>query len=154
MINAMSLVSLESILKDIDHSTGQLLNCLQDELKALNEKQYESLITIAQNKQQLVEQLEKLDIKRRQFDDSKNFSDYLLQQDTSGKLAAYWNLVRDKIKKCQQQNGVNGRLLQRYHRLSRDTMSLLCGKPLNNDATYGPNGLRLGQQSLLSDTQA
>ncbi len=149
----MSLVSLKSVLEEIDHSAKQLLNCLHDELKALNDKQYESLITIAEDKQQLVNQLNKLDNKRREFDASKQFGDYLLHQDPSGELGRYWNSVRDNIQKCQQQNTVNGRLLQRNHRLSQETISLLSGKPINNDATYGPNGLRLGQRSLLSDTQ-
>ena len=149
----MNLTSLESVLQDIGHSAEQLVSCLQNELKALNDKQYESLIIIAQEKQQLVEHLDMLDNQRKQFDDSKNFSDYLLQQDSSGKLTRQWNLIHDTIKKCQQQNTVNGRLLQRYHRLSQETIHLLTGRPTNTDTTYGPNGLKQGQQSLISDTR-
>ena len=150
----MNHSSLESVLQDIGHSAEQLLCCLQNELKILNDKQYESLMMIAQEKQKLVEHLDLLDNQRKQFDSRKNFSDYLLQQDTSGKLVRQWDSIRNTIKKCQQQNIVNGRLLQRYHRLSQETISMLSGRPANTDTTYGPNGLKLGQSSLISDTRA
>ena len=149
----MRATTLESVLQDIGHSVEQLVCCLQNELKALNDKQYESLIMIAQEKQQLVERLDMLDNQRKQFDSSKNFSDYLIQQDRSGKLAGQWVSIRDTIKECQQQNIVNGRLLQRYHRLSQETINLLSGRTANTDTTYGPNGLKQGQHSLISDTQ-
>lgn len=148
----MSTTTLKSVLQDIGQSTEDLLRCLHSELKALNDKQYETLIEIAQQKQQLVERLDMLDNQRKQFDSSKNFSGYLLRQDPTGKLAQDWDSTRDNIKQCQQQNIVNGRLLQRYHRLSQETIKLLSGQSLNSDTTYGPNGLKQGQGSLLSDT--
>ena len=149
----MSATTLEAVLQNIGHAAELLVCCLQNELKALNDKQYESLINIAQEKQQLVDRLDMLDNQRKQHDNSVNFSDYLMQQDRSGKLARQWDSIRGTIKECQQQNIVNGQLLQRYRRLSQETINLLSGRPVNTDTTYGPNGLKQGQGSLISDTR-
>ncbi|TNF38750.1 MAG: flagellar protein FlgN [Gammaproteobacteria bacterium] len=150
----MNISALRNILNDIDQSTQLLLSCLQNEFKALNDKQYDILLSIAEQKQHLIDQLNQLDRQRQQYSDDANFSQYLLQQDSSGRLADAWQTIRANIGKCQQQNSVNGRLLQRYYRLSQETISLLTGRPNNSGTTYGPNGLTQSQSSLLSGTRA
>ena len=150
----MNKFELQNLIREISDCADQLNQCLADELKALNENQYEKLITLAEQKQSLVDRLNQLDIQRAEATGEQDFSNFLIQLDPGQQLKGLWQATREKIKQCQHQNEVNGRLLERRNRITRETMAIFTGRNPSDETTYGPNGLEHGQRSMLPNVEA
>lgn len=143
---------MKKILEQIAASSAELFQCLTKEHDALSLNQLDKLSLISEQKNTLVNKLELLDQQRQQTCQQQEFTEYLNSIDS--KLTAYWKSVSKVVKKCQQQNEVNGRLLNRRNTLARETLELFTGKKLNNQHTYGADGLQTGKSSIITNVEA
>ena len=149
-----SVADLKSLLENIQNLSGTLHNCLRNENQALTGKDYQALLTVAEEKQQLIDRLNELDQQRERYCAEREFGAFLNKLDNSQQLSGIWEKVRQTVKQCRDQNEINGRLLQRQNRITRETMELLTGRTPSSDTTYGPNGMTKGNNSMLSDVEA
>ena len=144
---------IKNIQNEIIQHADALLACLHNEFEILNSHDYESLIPIANQKQELVQSLDALDNKRQSLTDT-DYSGYLKQIDTSGLLLKHWNLTLEKIKQCNHQNEVNGRLINRLDQISRETLDIFTGHNSSADITYSSEGLKQGTSARLTNIRA
>ena len=143
---------MKQILEQIAASSSDLLQCLIKEHDALSLNQLDKLIPLSEQKQQLVATLDQLDQQRQNACAKSNFIDYLNNIDS--KLASKWRSVTKSIKKCKQQNEVNGRLLNRRNSLSREMLEIFTGRKLDSSNTYGANGLQTSNSSIVTNLEA
>ena len=144
---------IKNIQDEIVQQADALLACLHKEFEILNSHDYESLIPIANQKQELVQSLDALDNKRQSLTDT-DYSGYLKQIDTSGLLLKHWNLTLETIKQCNHQNEVNGRLINRLDQISRETLDIFTGHNSSADITYSSEGLKQGTSARLTNIRA
>lgn len=128
------------LLHEVDQTCQQLLVCLQQEFTALSQRQYPALITLAESKQQLIEQLNALDEQVR--------SRAGIQQH------ARWPALRNTLQQCHIQNAGNGRLLARSYQLSKETLGILTGQGKNSDTTYNHSGVQQTSVTTLANVTA
>lgn len=145
---------IQQLHNAIEQNTDQLLACLIKELEVLNTHNYNDLVDIANEKQTLVQMLDDLDKNRQALSPAENYNQYLQQMDNSGRLLNEWKQLLDKIKQCNQQNEINGRLINRMNQISRETLDLITGHNSNSDVTYSPEGLKQGINTRITDTRA
>ena len=143
---------MKQILVQIEATSTELLQCLIKEHDALSLNQLDKLIDLSDQKQQLVNRLEQLDQQRQATCGQTEFISYLNQLDS--KLASYWRTVSQSIKKCQQQNEINGRILNRRNSLVRETLEIFTGRKLNSGNTYDAKGLQSGNESIVTNVEA
>ena len=144
---------IKNIQDEIVQHADALLACLHKEFEILNSDDYENLIPIANEKQELVQLLDALDNKR-QLLTGTDYSGYLKQIDNSGLLLKHWNLTLEKIKLCNHQNEVNGRLINRLDQISRETLDIFTGHNSSADITYSSDGSKKGSSARLTSTSA
>jgi len=145
---------IKQILEHISASSTELLQCLIKEHDALSLNQLEKLVPLSEQKQQLVTHLDQLDQQRQAASNQANnnqssFIEYL--NSLNSKLASYWRSVTRTIEKCQRQNEVNGRLLNRQNSLARETLEIITGRKLGSEHTYGANGLQTGNAAIVTN---
>lgn len=143
---------MQQILQQISAASTQLLQCLIKEHDALSLNQLKKLNTLSEQKQQLVTQLDQLDKQRQAASNQGDFIEHLKHLDS--KLVSYWQSVTKLIKKCQQQNEVNGRLLSRRNSLAKETLEIFTGRKLGNNNTYGADGQQNGHASIVTNVEA
>lgn len=143
---------MKQILDQIASSSAELLQCLIKEHQALSLHQVDELLPLSEQKQQLVTTLDQLDQQRKNACNHSDFIAFLNDLDPS--LTKDWLLATGIIKKCQQQNDVNGRLLARRNALARETLEIFTGKKLSGPNTYGSDGLQSGQSSFVTNVEA
>jgi flagella synthesis protein FlgN len=142
---------MHQLLGKIATASTALLQCLNKEHEALSLNQLDTLIPLAEQKQQLVSQLDQLDQQRQSSCQRVDFITHLNNLDAN--LAANWQSVTQTIKKCQQQNEVNGRLLNRRNALAKETLEIFTGRKLNDSHTYGADGLQTGSASIVTNVK-
>ena len=151
----MSTCSDLSIIFDkISAQSLSLQQCLEAEFEALQANQFNTLLSLSEQKQQLVNDLDVLDKARTSLVDGHHFVQILDELDSSHQLSTHWQNVQHKVKKCQQQNAINGQLLHRRNELARETLDLISGRQNSQAATYGPDGLKQDRGQLLNHTKA
>ncbi len=144
---------LHGLIHETLDLSKQLILCLDRENACLIARDYDQLMDIAANKQQLLEQLERLDEARQSQVADADFNDYLKTRGTT-RLDSLWQALKTNIQQCARKNEVNGRLLQRQNRLTRETMELLTGRNISQAATYDAKGMTSAQDSLLPNIEA
>jgi len=142
---------IKTLFENIETCSDQLYQCLSDERDALCNNQYETIMALAEKKQFLVAELDQLDQQRRQLSGSIDFAQFLSQ--SSPELNQAWQALRDKIQRCQQQNEVNGRMLNRRNQIAQETLNILTGRSNGDETTYGPGGKTNCSGPKLTDTQ-
>ncbi len=146
---------MKKILTDIMRFTDQLEQILKQEFETLEQQDFDQLMALTSQKQKLVEQLDALEKQRQQLSAGhESFKDYLQQQVEAKDLRKQWNIIRQKLQQCREQNEINGRLLQKKQQLSGEMLDLLSGKQNNAPATYEADGTQQKSGSILGDTQA
>ncbi|MDH5471451.1 MAG: flagellar protein FlgN [Gammaproteobacteria bacterium] len=143
-----------NIHEEIAEHTDHLLTCLYKELDTLNAHDYKELVSIACEKQTLVKILDDLEKKRQSLVADRNYTDYLNQIDKSETLANQWNSIVEKIKQCHHQNEINGRLINRFNQITRETLDIFTGNTNNADITYSPESLKKGINARITNTRA
>lgn len=143
---------MKEILDQIETLSAELLQCLTQEHEALNQNQLDQLVTLSEQKQLLVTQLNHLDQQRLSICNQNDFMTYLNDLDSS--LVSHWQLVTESIQKCQQQNEINGLILNRRNLLARETLEIFTGNKADNNHTYGADGLQTGNSSMVTNVEA
>ena len=145
---------IKQIHIEIAENADKLLACLNQELETLNSNDYKALVSIANEKQVLIQLLDNLDKKRQSLSPDSDYSEYLKQLDITESLVNDWNQILEKIKQCNHQNEINGRLINRMNQIARETLDLFTGRDSNADVTYSPEGLKQGMNTRLTNTRA
>ena len=142
---------MKALFENIETCTDQLYQCLSDEHDALRNNQYEIIMSLAEQKQSLVSQLDELDQQRLQLSGNTDFTKFLAL--SSPQLSQAWQALREKIQRCQQQNEVNGRILKRRNQIARETLNIITGRCNEDETTYGPGGKANFSGPKLTNTQ-
>ena len=143
---------LKTILEAILVDSHKLHQFLKRESDLLANKQFGELTELAQEKQQLIDELNQLDIQRQAFSSDSDFSRYLETTDAS--LKETWKAIQFNMRQCQQLNEINGRLLQRQHQIARETMELLTGRQVSQSSVYNADGSTSSGASLITKVEA
>lgn len=144
---------LSDIFVQISAQSLGLQQCLEAEFEALQANQFETLLSLSEQKQQLVNDLNALDATRTSLIGGEHFIQSLDELDPSHQLRNHWYSVQQEIQKCQQQNMINGRLLHRRNELARETLEIISGQQNTQATTYGPEGLKQNSGHLLNHTK-
>ena len=144
--------NIKNILEKINTLSGQLYQCLVNEHDALSINKIDELLPISEQKQALVTQLDELDKQRLSLSDKKDFMSFLKSIDAN--LMTYWEATKKSVKKCQQQNDINGLLLHRKNSIAKETLEIFTGRKLTTETTYGADGLTNNSNSLVTDIKA
>lgn len=147
------MTHLLSLLQSIQQHSQQLKACLEQEKQALDDQQYDQLILISEKKQVLLEQLTDLETQRANLSPGVQFNEFIASSGNTT-LIRQWNNTRGIIARCQQQNAINGRLLNRQQQVNQDLISLLSGRKRQTEQTYNAQGSQGSSTSLLGDIKA
>lgn len=142
---------IKTLLDNIETCSDQLYQCLRDEHDALCNNQYKIIISLAEQKQSLVARLDELDQQRLQLSGNTDFEQFLA--DSSPSLSKPWKALREKILRCQHQNNVNGRILNRRNQMAREMLNIFTGRSNGDETTYGPSGKANFSGPNLTNTQ-
>jgi flagellar biosynthesis/type III secretory pathway chaperone len=122
----------------------RLCDILKSEREALANNELDSLHDLSEKKQAQAEALRQLDMQRNAWLVSQGFSadvsgikHFLAETDDETKLA--WEGLKTQLSTCQQQNRMNGNIVDKLQRKIRTTLAILQGKPDDTD-TYGKSG--------------
>jgi len=143
--------NVKNILDKINDLSKQLYQCLVKEHDALSINKTDQLIPISEQKQSLLTQLDELDKQRLSLSGKKDFVLFLKSIDA--RLVSYWEATKKSIKKCQQQNEINGHILNRKNTIAKETLEIFTGRKLTTEATYGPDGLTNNSNSLVTNVK-
>lgn len=147
------MTALLSLLQNIQQQSTLLLNCLKQEKLALNDNQLEKLTEISTQKLTLLEKLDQLDKQRIASSPDKNFNDFINSSKNSA-LIKQWQETRQCIAECQQQNEINGRLINKRSQINMDTLSIITGHGKREETTYNAQGNQSSQASLFNGIKA
>jgi flagellar biosynthesis protein FlgN len=147
------MTALLSLLQKIQLHSQQLLDCLKQEKLVLDGNQLDKLNDISSNKQILLDQLEQLDKQRAANSTNENFNNFIARSNDKT-LIHQWQLTRQSIIDCQQQNEINGRLLNKCSQINHDILSIFSGRNQQADETYDATGNQTGNASLFNGVKA
>lgn len=149
------LSQLQSQVQALFEQSQLLHDCLLQEKQALDQQDYALLLEIAPRKQQQVETLQQLEQNCKKLCDSQSIHSRIMQT-ADRSLIQLWNNTQKLIKNCQQQNDVNGLLIQRSSQVNQATLSILTGTSPQQEhgQTYNASGSQNKRNSILNDIQA
>jgi len=125
------------LLEDITNYLEQLFHVLETEYKALSDSDLTAIQTVAQEKVLLMEQLEDLNKDRRMLLESAGLNlaatgiNDLFNSSTitnKPKLKTLWDSISTLSKKCEQQNNINGIIIDNNKRHTENALSVLQGQ--------------------------
>lgn len=149
------LSQLQSQVQALFEQSQLLHDCLLQEKQALDQQDYALLLEAAPRKQQQVEILQQLEQNCKQLCGSQSIHSRIMQA-ADRSLIQLWNNTQKLIKNCQQQNEVNGLLIQRSAQINQATLSILTGTSPQQEhgQTYNASGGQDNRNSILNDIQA
>jgi flagellar biosynthesis/type III secretory pathway chaperone len=145
---------LQAVLNDTLELSHKLVLCLDRENACLIARKYAQLMAIAEQKQQLVNELDGLDQRRQGLAPAQGPFEHFLENSGNTQLGKLWAGIQSNIRQCAHKNEVNGRLLQRHSRLTRETMEILTGRRMSSEKIYDARGRTTAQGSLLPNIEA
>jgi len=147
------MTALLSLLKNIQQHSQQLFECLRLEKQALETNQLDTLAEISSQKQVLLDQLDQLDKQRAAISCEKNFNTFIINSKDKI-LINQWKQTHKVITDCQQQNEINGRLINKRSQVNQDILSILSGRNMQTDETYNAKGNQSNNASLFTGLKA
>ncbi len=149
------LSQLQSQVQALFEQSQLLHDYLLQEKQALDQQDYSQLLEIAPRKQQQVETLQQLEQNCKQLCGSQSIHSRIMQA-ADRPLIQLWNNTQKLVKNCQQQNDVNGLLIQRSSQINQATLSILTGKSPQQEhgQTYNAKGSQHSGNSILNDIKA
>jgi len=160
MTNTTPPKKIFSLLHEIASYLEQLHAALNTEHKALSENNITDIQTIAQEKIILMEHLEDLDKERRLVLEKAGLNlsatgieDYFQQSSSTSapELKSLWETIAHLSKQCEQQNDVNGIIIESNRRHTENALSILQGKQQNTElyTSKGKSVKASGKQTLI-----
>lgn len=125
------------LLHEISSYLNQLLNALISEREALSENNIQSIESIAKEKIILMQQLEDLDKERRNLleqagiDLSANSIKDIFNNNSSPRaplIRNIWEQISKLTRDCEQQNNINGIIIEKNKQHTENALSILQGK--------------------------
>lgn len=149
------LSQLQSQIQALFEQSQLLHDYLLQEKQSLEQQDYSQLLEIAPRKQQQVETLQQLEQNCKQLCGSQGIHSRIMQT-ADRSLIQLWNNTQKLVKQCQQQNDVNGLLIQRSSQINQATLGILTGKSPQQEhgQTYNSSGNQDNRNSILNDIQA
>jgi len=133
---------LQQLIQGEKELVANLLELLKHEEQVLVKRDVDGIEKAVAAKQLIISELEKLAVERSNVlknngcsDDKEGFEGYLSQLDerTSTALEQEWEQLQELLKSCQDQNQVNGHILDSSRRNTEKALSLLVGKGEEGD---------------------
>ena len=123
--------------------TTQLLDLLQREREALEQRDYDTFQKIIGQKKQLISELELHSLVRQQLLNAAGFTDESNTLDTvdvqAPTVANAWRHLGEQWKRCQELNDINERIAQRTRLVVSQVLDLLRGQT-NQPKLYTSKG--------------
>ncbi|MGB1800058.1 MAG: flagella synthesis protein FlgN [Gammaproteobacteria bacterium] len=123
---------LQSLLKQESSVLEDLYTVLQKELLALKERNFESISSLAEEKNMLLVNLEKLDRDRQQYSQETETS-------VTNEIAQLQSEIKVYLDKCQKQNSINGGIIEVSKLFNEKMLDIISGND-TKEATYGATG--------------
>lgn len=144
---------LHDLLRAEFDCAGQLQTVLAAEAEALANRNVDALEHIVGNKQDLMQAFNGLEYRTQQILEQTGFGagkqgieaciDWC---DDSGQLKRGWQLLLERIRRCQHQNRINGAILDSSRRHAQEALAILRGQPITTPL-YNPTGATLNETS-------
>ncbi len=138
------LSQLSQLLQEHLAALSNLRDALGRERTALEQGDFEALHGAATDKQTAAENLERLEIERRdlvrlQGFDQEDMAGLIARCDASGQLASHWAELRQQATQCRSMNEANGIIVNVRSRQLRTAIEMLRGGT-GEAHSYGPSG--------------
>jgi len=161
-MNSPTQSSLYPVLKDIRAYLKQLLALLNEEHSALENSNIEKLAEFATTKQLLVENLEDLETERKNIlsqaglDLTKTgVADFLSRDNTTSKneTNALWDDIAELSRTCEEQNNLNGIIIEGQRRRTEIALQILQGKSTESEL-YSKHGKSVNAKNKSTSVRA
>jgi len=148
-------IHLELLLREMYEAICRLNQVLEDEYTALCDKNTDQLQATTVNKLDLTDEIEKLEKQRAILLQSRklplsNIGMYTfihqLDNGVQASLNTQWSLIEKLIRECEEQNRINGIMVEDQKRYIQSALSILSGKSLITD-TYDAKGSTTNQDA-------
>lgn len=123
-------------LEGILSAAKTLAEILEQETRALRERDAEQITALSEAKQQINQGLETAVRALHAFTQTDDLGAFFAN--AQPEQAALWQTILSLTKQCRDTNDVNGALIQGALRQTNDALGLLLGE--RGDATYDPRG--------------
>ena len=126
-----------------------LQDVLTQEYEELKSRRADALESLARDKQQLISQLEQCSLQKIQLlqqagvsADKAGLEAFLSSVDKSlrGDVTDEWEQIREKLVACQQQNQLNGMIIEGKQRSGYQALAILTGRQLQQNELYNQKG--------------
>ena len=141
--------SIPNLLQQQFDSTSSLTAVINDEYQALIKRDSDLLNSLVLEKQKLLELIEQQDNLIQQHPDAK-----LLTQKSDVEINTILDSIKQKFLDCQQQNAVNGELIEMSLRTTQHLTNVLNQAKAANSLTYNAKGKANGGSLLGKGVQA
>lgn len=143
---------LEILRKEVD-CAGELLDVLHREQEALGQRDADTVEGVVTEKQAVIGRLEELQGERLGLMDEGGYT-----RDSEGMAALVvaapealsadldnaWQDFEERLQRCQEQNQVNGQVLESSIRQTRQALSILVGGGATESGLYNRDGAKTG----------
>ncbi|MCK5639615.1 MAG: flagellar protein FlgN [Gammaproteobacteria bacterium] len=147
------LLSTHHQLREQMRQEVDCLDCLQDiltqEYEHLKSRRVEALESLARDKQQLIIQLEQFSQQTAQLlqqtgatADKAGLEDFLSSMEKSLRevMLDEWEQMHEKLFECQQQNQLNGMIIEGKQRNATQALAILTGRQVPQNELYNQKG--------------
>lgn len=155
--NAIHWPDLGRSLQHDSQLSQRLIELLEQERQALEQRRYEHFEQLLGAKQQLIQDIERGADARRQWLAAHGFADdrsalERVRQELP-EVAARWQAAAELWRECQRANQINEQICQRTRVVVERVLDLLRGQP-GQGATYDAKGVPRHQESGRTITNA
>jgi flagellar biosynthesis protein FlgN len=136
----------ERILLEEEQQAMRLVNLLERERDALASRQVDELLQVVAEKESSLTRLDGYASERASLLQQAGYSPdrdgfmALLNAEPSGRLRELWTAVETLLKRCRQQNEINGKMLDIGQIQARQMLALLLGRESGGNELYDQNG--------------
>lgn len=137
---------LHDLLRAEFDCAGQLHTVLVAEADALANRDVDALERLVGDKQGLMQTFDALEHRKQQLLEQTGFDaadadivSCIDWCDDTGQLKRGWQLLLERVRRCQQQNRINGATLDSSRRHAQQALAILRGQPITTPL-YNPAG--------------
>lgn len=162
MASTLSTEYIAEHLDKVEAQAKQLMTLLQDERDVLSTNDGSALEVITNSKEKLAEEIQMNTRKCNQhlldagFGESNvGLTKYIetCAEPLATQFRTAWDNLKSILKQCQEENRINGKLINSSQRRIKQALSILQGKPVEEDL-YGKGGKSINPSSGNSLTHA
>jgi flagellar biosynthesis protein FlgN len=136
----------ERILLQEEQQASGLIELLEQEQDALAQRKADELLRVVAEKESSLGRLDGYASERASLLQQAGYSPdrdgflALLNAEPSGRLRDLWHGVEALLKRCRQQNEINGKMLDISQIQARQMLALLLGRESGGNELYDQNG--------------